>query len=384
MSKAPLVVFGEDWGALPTSTQHLIRRIMRERRVLWVNSIGMRSPRLNSKDFGRVINKLKAMTGLAKRPAATEFNVRLDQEVGPERIFQPKAIPFFGNRLARRMNRRLLSKGVSQVMSDMGMERPILWTSLPTAVDVVGGLNERGVAYYCGDDFGGLAGVDHEPILVMEKELARKADLIFVVGKVLAEKFPGEKTHIIPHGADVALFNREHERPADLPEGKVAGFYGSISEWLHVELLDAVAASLPDWQFVLIGNRHTDVSLLEQRDNIRFLGPRSHETLPAYSRNWSVSMLPFRDNEQIRASNPLKLREYLAAGTPVVTTDFPALDGYRDLVEIASDAASFGAALVRAGAEGRSRAGERFERVKDESWDARAKQVDDLLSRFDD
>ena len=40
-----LIVFGEDWGARPSSTMHLISHLPGRNRVLWVNSIGLRRPR---------------------------------------------------------------------------------------------------------------------------------------------------------------------------------------------------------------------------------------------------------------------------------------------------------------------------------------------------
>ncbi|MFA0709400.1 glycosyltransferase family 1 protein, partial [Vibrio sp. 10N.222.48.A3] len=65
---------------------------------------------------------------------------------------------------------------------------------------------------------------------------------------------------------------------------------------------------------------------------VHYLGPRPHYTLPSYSQHWDVSLLPFVDNEQIRACSPLKLMEYLAAGTPIITTQFPALKPYQEHV----------------------------------------------------
>ncbi|MGN4982985.1 glycosyltransferase family 1 protein, partial [Aeromonas dhakensis] len=55
-----LVVLGEDWGQHPSSTQHLIKRLLPDYRVLWVNSIGLRRPRLNVRDLGRLGRKLEA------------------------------------------------------------------------------------------------------------------------------------------------------------------------------------------------------------------------------------------------------------------------------------------------------------------------------------
>ena len=44
---APLLVFSDDWGRHPSSCQHLVRHLLPRRRVTWVNTIGMRPPRLD-------------------------------------------------------------------------------------------------------------------------------------------------------------------------------------------------------------------------------------------------------------------------------------------------------------------------------------------------
>ncbi len=69
-----LVVFGEDWGGHPSSTQHLVRRLSGQRRVVWVNSIGLRRPRLDRADLARLGRKLLALVrrraGPRRGPAA--------------------------------------------------------------------------------------------------------------------------------------------------------------------------------------------------------------------------------------------------------------------------------------------------------------------------
>jgi len=328
---ADLIVFGEDWGAHPSSTQHLVARLKRDRRVVWVNSIGLRRPRPTLRDIGRMAQKLRAMGQTAMPTAGDEPTV-----------INPRVLPLPGNPIARSLNRRLLGARLRATMAERGIRRPILWASLPTAVDVIGTVDERAVVYYCGDDFGSLAGVDHRAVTMLEAELAERADLILVASARLAKKFPAQKTRLLPHGVDAAGFQKPLPRPADLPTGKpIAGFYGSIAEWLDVELLVDVASTLSHWNFVLIGPIQTDVSKLACLANVHFLGAKAHRALPAYVQHWQLSLLPFRDSPQIRACNPLKLREYLAVGKPVVATNFPALDGYRDLLRTASGAANF-------------------------------------------
>ena len=215
--------------------------------------------------------------------------------------------------------------------------------------------------------------MDHDTAAAMEQELAARADLILAASPVLAARFPGRKTRLLEHGVDIDLFSNPAARAADLPEGEpVAGFYGSLSEWLDVELLEQVARLLPQWRFVLIGPVQTGLGALPALPNVSLLGPRAHADLASYSQHWTAGMMPFRDTPQIRACNPLKLREYLAAGRPVVATPFPALRPYKQDLSIAQGPAAFAAALEAARTDTADRARARRAAVAGEDWSARA------------
>ncbi|WP_421240023.1 hypothetical protein [Aeromonas enteropelogenes] len=178
-----LVVLGEDWGQHPSSTQHLIKRLLPDYRVLWVNSIGLRRPRLNVRDLGRLGCKLGAVL---RRPAKGKAPAI---QSGPTpQVMPPLALPLPGSRLAGRINGHWLAAQIRRQLPEL--DKPLLWISLPSAVDLVGKLGERAVIYYCGDDFSALAGVDHAAIARCEARLVEKADLILAASPALASRFP--------------------------------------------------------------------------------------------------------------------------------------------------------------------------------------------------
>lgn len=370
--KIDMVVFGEDWGAHPSSTQHLVKHLMREQQVLWVNSLGLRRPQFTRRDLQRAWNKLGKMFSSA---------VPSQDSLAPE-ILNPRVIPWPGNPLARVFNARVLQSALKPLLHQQ-TKAPLLWTSLPSAVDVVGTLGERASVFYCGDDFSALDGVDHQPVAEMEQELVAKVDLVIAASDRLAQKFPDGKTIVLPHGVDVARFANTSPRAEDLPAGPVAGFYGALADWFDQALFIEVCRRLPHWSFVLIGPANTDISALLAEPNVCWLGPKAHADLPRYSQHWDVGLLPFKHNAQITACNPLKLREYLAAGSPVVTTDFPALNGYRDLVQASDTAEGFARAIKTAYAQKtqpRIHRWFRQQRVRGEDWATRAGELRDALS----
>jgi hypothetical protein len=228
--------------------------------------------------------------------------------------------------------------------------------------------------YYCGDDFGALEGVDHAAVLGLEARLAARADLIIAASEELATRFPQDRTLYLPHGVDFDLFAKPAAPAHDLPlDAPTAGYYGSISSWIDLDAISAAASALPSWRFILIGEVRTDVSPLRKHPNIRFLGPRPHNTLPSYVQHWTVSLIPFRDTPQIRACNPLKLREYLAAGRPIASTlSFPALGPYASLIPVAKSANAFADAILESESRSAGETAARRAAVQGESWDARA------------
>ncbi len=366
-----LVVFGEDWGSHPSSTQHLIRRLVTDHPVLWIQSIGLRRPRITRHDVGRIWRKLharnrpqnRAESAIDSTPALTTL--------------APRILPLPGVRWAEIINRRTFAPKIVAAAQAAGLTNPVLWISLPSAVQFLPALPDWPLVYYCGDDFAALDGVDHAPIAAYETILAEHADLIFTASAHLYAKFDSKKAHIIPHGADIARFQTPTKPAPDLIQDRpVVGFYGSLSAWLDMDMIVTAATALPEVAFVFVGPAKTDLSALSGRPNVHLLGERPHSALPGYSQHWQVSWLPFLDTPQIRACNPLKLREYLAAGQPVVSTDFPALDGYRDLVHVVSDRENLLGTLRRIIAEGDTLKAERQARVAGETWEARSTDVD--------
>ncbi|MFH0271256.1 glycosyltransferase [Vibrio jasicida] len=340
-----IVVFGEDFGGLPSSTQHIIKHLTENHRILWVNSIGLRQPRLVTKDVKRIVNKLTRSFD-----AHTQNNTTFNQDCHMSASIQTInliTIPAPRTHWARKAASSMMQHQLKRKLKELGFEKPVLWTSLPTAVDVCKSMDNSGIVYYCGDDFGALAGVDHQTVLEHEEDLIDCCDLILAASEKLAAKFPQDKTVTLPHGVDFTLFSTPAVKANDLPDNgrKILGFYGSLSEWLDYALIEQVAVQAPDWDLVFIGPNELPHNPLPQRTNVHYLGPRAHQQLPSYSQHWDASWLPFVDNAQIKACNPLKLLEYLATGTPVISTTFPALMPYKQMLHVAAGAEDVCASL---------------------------------------
>ncbi|MGI9947092.1 glycosyltransferase [Vibrio hyugaensis] len=370
-----IVVFGEDFGGLPSSTQHIIKHLANNHRILWVNSIGLRQPKWAAKDTKRILNKL---TRSFNADARSNAAFKQDSTVyGNIQTIDLLTIPAPRAHWARKAASKIMQRQLNRKLTKLGFDKPIFWTSLPTAVDVCKAMSNTGIIYYCGDDFGALAGVDHQTVLEHEADLIDCCDVILAASDKLTAKFPENKTVTLPHGVDFPLFSTPSSKAKDLPDNgrKVLGFYGSLSEWLDYSLIEQVADQAPDWDLVFIGPNEFPHNPLPQRNNVHYLGPRAHHDLPSYSQHWDASWLPFIDNAQIKACNPLKLLEYLATGTPVISTSFPALTPYKQMLHVVTDIDDVCASLKHLLPPPNGT----MALIEKQSWASRAFQVEQLV-----
>lgn len=161
-------------------------------------------------------------------------------------------MPCANSWLSLKLSKVILKWQLNLACKKLAIKDPIIWSSLPTAVDYLELFDNAPCIYYCGDDFNSLAGVDHKFVSDKEALLVEKSNYIFTASKKMLERFPQDKTVNIPHGVNFKLFSKQvMHTPDDLPQGKpIAGFYGSISAWLDQSLLVKTIKALPHWNFV--------------------------------------------------------------------------------------------------------------------------------------
>src|SRR5580704_13760937 len=364
-----MLCFGHDWSGDPLSKTHLMRLLSRDNRVLWINSIGYRAPTASGRDLRRIVNKLKAF---AEPVREVEHNIF---------VLNPLAIPAYGVPWVRKVNREILRYQVYRAMDRLGFRRPVNWVFNPTAAVVAGDLSEEIVVYYCVDEFTAFAGIPVE-LVELERELIRKADLVIVSSERLraSKSAHNPSTALVRHG--VAF---EHFRQALLPGTRVPddiaalprpiiGYFGLMADdWIDIDLMAHVARHFSSGSMVLLGKVTTDLSRLTAIPNVHVLGRKPFADLPLYCKGFDVAINPFPINDVTLSSNPLKVREYLAAGLPVVSTRIPEVEVIRG-ARIADTKEAFVEEIEEALKEGGPRR-ERSEAMRGESWEAKLEEV---------
>ena len=368
-----IVAFAKDWHEDPTSNHHVLRELAKSRRVLWLNSVGTRTPKLSSgRDLGKIRRKLGEFT---KGPINVENDLW---------VFSPLVLPLPHSSIARAINRQLLRATIAALRLRLGMKEFHLWTFLPNVADYVGQLGESLAVYYCVDEWSMFSYLDEEQTVSAEKQLLDRVDVVFAINHALADKKRAlhPETHVSPHGVDHDQFSKALDDTTVLPEAlrgmkkPVIGFYGTIQDWVDLDLIAICAKRHPEWNIVLLGQIMVDTAVVSSLPNVHLLGRQPHDQLPAFCRGFDVGLIPYRIDERMKFVNPIKLREYLSAGIPVVSTAVPEVKRYSTWCTVAETADEFVAGIERALAEDspeKRRA--RSASMENETWTARVAKV---------
>ncbi len=365
-----------DWDTeLWTNQHHLMSRLARENRVLFVESLGLRRPQLAGRDMARVWRRLRR--GLAPPRAVDGLHV-----------LSPLVLPLHRSRLARALNARLLPALVRRAAKRLGLQRPILWAYVPQAEVLIDALDPSLIIYHCVDDIAAHERIDTASFRAAELRFAARADLVMASAPALAKRLRTISGSVMdaPNVSDTELFSRALE-PGPIDPGMAAlplpriVFTGAIvAIKLDMPLIVELARLRPSWSFALVGpvgpgEPRTDISTLAAEPNIHLLGPRTYDELPDVLRGADAGLIPYARNDLTEGIFPMKVYEYLAAGLPVIATELPALAGIAD-VATAPDARGIAALLdVALTEDSPDRRAERSRSAAANSWERRLEEI---------
>ena len=345
-----------DWDhPIWTNKQHVACALAAEgERVLYVESLGLRSVQAKSQDFSRIFRRLF-------------LGLRLVRAVRPGVwVLSPLVWPGGNHGFALHLNRLTLRCSMALACFVLRFRSPWLWTYNPLTLLYLP-LKGFSLSIYHAVD-----AVQEQPCMpkalieYQEARLCSAVNQVFTTSPYLAEQLARHTDRIFyqPNVADrdhfsTALSLRDDPKSVALPElvgipEPRIGFVGAISSYkLDFDLIKAIVVRHPDWQFVFIGPQsegepNTDLSQLTSFKNVHWLGPKPYTQLPKFLAAFQCAWLPLQCNPYTKAMFPMKFFEYLFAGLSVVSTRINALHSFEDIACLCSpDPVEFSQQLQR-------------------------------------
>ena len=347
-------------------------------RVLYVESVGFRSPKVGSgRDWARLWRRLwRGMQSLALGPPRRATNIW---------VLSPLMVPAKHHwPIIRALNQALLRWSVGRFAKSHRFVKPVVWTYHPFMLDAITTLARGPLVYHCVDDIAAIPGVDVAAFRNAQKALAAQCEAVFTTAMSLKEQCQQDNpnTYYFGNVVDSEHFGQAIEAglvPAELaaiPEPRLV-YHGVLSDFkVDFPLILKTAMARPEWHWVIIGEqregqRSEMLAQLARLPNVHLLGYRSYQNLPQYLRAMQVGVLPTLLNEYTRSMFPMKFYEYLAAGLPVVSTPLDFAKEPRTGLEVGGDVEGFLSAIEKQLQRGKLTAEQVRAAVGDNTWQRR-------------
>jgi glycosyltransferase involved in cell wall biosynthesis len=367
---------GEDWWYHhPHSKNHILKRLAKQNRVLFVNSLTMGLPSFSNPDFFlKIRRKLRSY-------------VRWLRKV-PEGLYvmTPVSFPFYGSSLGRTINRWLLIMQLRLVALLCGFRKPIIWVAIPSAADIVQALKPQLLLYQVSDKYDANedSALSSEVIRRWDQQLMQQAAVIMYSGRKLFQESDSPRRYFLEQAVDfdhfATLADQTASEVANIPR-PVLGYFGYMDYVMDVELMEQVASLRPKWHWLLIGGKSNLVQF--NSPNFHYIGPKPYADLPKYLRHIDVCVLPWSQKNAFTSyGSAIKVREYLATGKPVVISPLyeylqtPGVRIYRNADEFITSVED---SLLN---DTKTDRAFRQSVVRNCTWDVRAREVGELIKKL--
>lgn len=369
-----LVVFSDDFGRHPSSAQHIARCLVPRWQIDWVNTIGTRRPSLSARDLARAAGKLRDWFGGGGSHAAAEA-----PPPNGLTVHSPIHWPGFGLGLERRANAALLARGLRDVLDPAPVA---VIATAPIPADLAAARPDLVWLYYCVDDLSQWPGLDGPALARLELEFLRHVSGVIAVSDHLVARMAelGHDAELLTHGIELQHWaGVVRRKPPVAPQRPCALFWGVADRRLDTALCLALADRC---DLAFVGPIDDPDPRLLEHPAITCEGPLPYSALPGRAAMADVLVMPYADLPVTRAMQPLKLKEYLATGLPVVCSDLPANREWSTALDITSDPARFAelaelrARTVLAPDQATAR-----KALANESWNAKAELFEDFIAK---
>ncbi len=341
-----------------------------------MNTVGLRTPKLSLYDIKRAWEILGGWLGLGKRKPAAVKDEPEKTKADPE-VLRPFMLPWYQFSWVENLNHALIARAVRRRVIQSPGKKPLLVSTLPIIPELFRQDYWYKRVYYCVDDFTTWPGVSGEVMKRLEARTLAHCDVLIATSSALQESRGKAVTtsNLLTHGVDINHFAKAREAvPA--PEIKalpspVVGLFGSFDPRIDGDLLKRVALAVAPGSVVVLGPVDRSLNEFQGVANLHFLGAKPYADLPAFVAGMAALILPYRIDASTHNINPLKLKEYLATGLPVIATPLPEilrLGG--DTVVAQSE--DFVSAVLKALASPRPDWAKRQAFLSRETWDAKA------------
>ncbi len=270
----------------------------------------------------------------------------------------------------------------------------VLYIFHPNYSEYVDYINYDLLIYHPYDDFS-KQGMSADDLQLTEGQLVDKADIVISTSKIttdnLSKRYSRSGIETIPNGVDFAAYSEAINQPYHPDLDNIAhprvGYIGSINRKVDLGLINYLSGRFPGVNFVLVGpignlgEKQDQFESIKRKKNVHFLGKRHFSELPSIAAGLDCHLICYDMDPNLWAvyAYPLKINECLATKKPVVCCDLPAVEGLKDIAEIATTHQQWEIAVSRVLEGDYSKIEKGYEYASQQDWGGRVKKISQLI-----
>ncbi|MBB5396775.1 glycosyltransferase [Mucilaginibacter sp. AK015] len=290
-----------------------------------------------------------------------------------------------------KFNGWLLRRSIKKALKQLEMQHELInFTSFNPGMGVITGrtFNEKTLIYHCYDEIKGAPSWLSKHGLRLEAAFMKMADAVIVTSKGLYESKKDfcKQCFIVKNAVKVDLFRKGFNHTPNHAK-MVIGYVGTVDDRSDYDLLQHLFTHMPHAEFVFVGRILSErgEAILKKYPNVKVEGPKAPEQLPAYLQAFSVGIIPFVKDNFTKGIYPMKINEYLAAGLPVVSTNFGDIADFSNLIKITDDKETFLQYVLSEMTEDTPEKRQaRLKTAESNTWHRRAEEISAVIERVEE
>ena len=296
-------------------------------------------------------------------------------------------LPFWSSDFFVKNTLNLTFPRLTKILERSGFGNPdVFWMENPHLCELPSIVKHNLLIYRIADEISGFEGYSSS-ILKKHESAVRSSDIIITTARSLFKKHKemnlDARVMYVPNGVDFTHFSVNYApepKECKMISKPIVIYVGAIAHWFDQELVVQCAERLNNVNFIIIGPTMVDVSKMTSVENIHILGARKYNDLPPYLTNANVGIIPFKINKLTESVNPVKLYEYMAAGLPVVCTDWNEIREMQSPAMLARDTDEF-CEYIKSSLEIKDKT-EIISYAKNNSWENRFHRIKCEIERY--
>lgn len=234
-------------------------------------------------------------------------------------------------------------------------------------------------------------------IINTELYLTKRSNIVFTTAPGIYQRLNQINNHTFytPNVGDYEMFKDTKKYKFHLPKNLESipspriGFIGALDTYkFDFPLFEKIVQDHPKYSFIIIGplglkDKDADWSSisLSKYSNVYYLGSVLYKDKIKYMAGFDVDIIPYTLNDYtVGGCFPVKFHDSLAAGLPVVVTNLPAYEPFKDVCYISNTYDQFSKNIKKAIEEDDlSRIKDRMKIAKENNWESKVANMLDII-----